>query len=54
MNDTKFLDDEESETTNMTCSCGYGWDTGSKLMYVSCPSCGRKCYNITKFPIKKI
>ena len=24
------------------CKCGYEWDCNSKLMKVSCPSCGSK------------
>lgn len=37
---------EKGEEMEIRCSkCGYGWDTGSKLKYISCPSCLQKVQN---------
>lgn len=30
---------------NIICPCGYEWFTKSKLEYVCCPNCNRKCFN---------
>ena len=39
----------------INCTCGYSWDTKSLLMYITCPSCGRKCYNKdSKFTKKEV
>lgn len=36
---------------NVECKkCGYGWETKSELIMVSCPSCGNKVKIKQRFP----
>lgn len=35
--------EEKNQKKKVTCdNCGYSWETESKLIYVSCPSCLKK------------
>ena len=37
------MSEEEDESLRVRCSgCGYEWETQSKHVKVSCPSCGKK------------
>jgi len=41
--------------TNIECvHCGYKWQTKSKLLYVTCPSCHRATPNTTLKNVKEV